>query len=77
MGGQLGREGTLLFGAVLGRWWFVRIPFARSEAEGDIPAMLDGLSQLMDIIPCEDAPDRDVKLPVVNEAISDFVNRFP
>ena len=57
--------------------WFFHKCFLLLVVEGDIPAMLDGLSQLMDIIPCEDAPDRDVKLPVVNEAISDFVNRFP
>jgi hypothetical protein len=57
--------------------WFFHTRFLASEEEAELPAMLDGLAAIIDIIPRQDDPDADGKMSAVNEAISRFVDRFP
>lgn len=57
--------------------WFFHTRFLGSEAEAEFPAMLDGLTAILDIVPMVDDPECDAKMRVVGEAISDFVARFP
>lgn len=57
--------------------WFFHTRFLGSESEAEFPAMLDGLSEILDRIPCVMNIQADDKMRAVGEAISEFVARFP
>lgn len=57
--------------------WFFHTRFLASEAEAELPAMLDGLAAILDLVPRFDDPGADVEMGAVSEAISRFVARFP
>jgi hypothetical protein len=57
--------------------WFFHTRRLGSEAEAELPVMLDGLAAIIDRIPRADDAESDAKMGLVCEAISDFVARFP
>ncbi len=56
--------------------WFFHTRRLASEAEADLPAMLDGLAVIVDLIPRIDDPDADGKTCAVGDAIHAFVDKF-
>src|SRR5947208_487532 len=56
--------------------WFFHTRFLNSEAEAQFDQMKSGLAAILEIIPHVGDSDGDAKLPLVSDAIQEFVNRF-
>lgn len=57
--------------------WFFHTRFLGSEPEAEFPAMLEGLTAILEIVPPTDAPDAEARMAAVSESIERFVVRFP
>ena len=57
--------------------WFFHTRLLGSEAEAEWPAMLDGLTAILNTIPSAVESEAEAKMMVVSESIKGFVARFP